>query len=566
MRHLGRLLGQRFIVEGAGGIRVQPEVELVFPAEFKTRLGQRIIADLRPRVPLGQIRRVGCDLVGNDAGLHIIPIGQAQMLLGCDIAEHGAAEPADHRRTDAAGDVVIARSDIGGQRPQGIEGCLIAALQLLVHVFLDQLHGHMAGAFDHALHVMLPGNLGQLAQSFQLTELGRIIGIGNRARTQAVAQGEGHVVGLHDLADIFEMGIEEVFLMMRQTPFGHDRTTARDNAGDPLGGQRHIAQQHARMDGEVIHALLGLLDQGIAEDFPAQVLGDAINLFQRLIDGYRTDRHRRVADQPLPGLVDILAGGQVHDGIRAPADTPGHLLDFFLDRGAQRRVADITVDLHQEVAADDHRLQLRVVDIGWQNRPTPGNFLTYELRGDFAGNTGTEAVAGMLLSQQTSGPSFLQLHVLADGDELHLRSDDAPARIVHLRHVLPCSGAAWSAHMGKAHMIQRRIGQTGLAKLRTQPGQHLGIATLLDPASAYIRQPGAQIDSYLRVGVGAGGVIHQHRRVVLDALVSLGISQADLTHGHTDVGARTGNVDLARIGQGLGGSTISTGLGDGSIR
>ena len=86
--------------------------------------------------------------------------------------------------------------------------------------------------------------------------------------TQAVAEAEGHVVGLHDLADFLEVGVEEVFLDGGQAPLGHDRAAAADDAGHALGGHRHIAQQHAGVDGEVIHALFGLLDQRVAEDFP----------------------------------------------------------------------------------------------------------------------------------------------------------------------------------------------------------------------------------------------------------------------------------------------------------
>ena len=36
------------------------------------------------------------------------------MFLGRGVAEHRAAIPADHRRADAAGDVVVARRDVGG--------------------------------------------------------------------------------------------------------------------------------------------------------------------------------------------------------------------------------------------------------------------------------------------------------------------------------------------------------------------------------------------------------------------------------------------------------------------
>jgi hypothetical protein len=42
-----------------------------------------------------------------------------------------------------------------------------------------------------------------------------------------------------------------------------------------LAGQRDEGQAHAGVDGEVVHALFGLFDQGVAEDLPGQVLGDA---------------------------------------------------------------------------------------------------------------------------------------------------------------------------------------------------------------------------------------------------------------------------------------------------
>jgi len=35
----------------------------------------------------------------------------------------------------------------------------------------------MAGAFDHDLDIMLPGDLGQLAQRLQLSELRLVIGV-----------------------------------------------------------------------------------------------------------------------------------------------------------------------------------------------------------------------------------------------------------------------------------------------------------------------------------------------------------------------------------------------------
>ena len=74
------------------------------------------------------------------------------------------AVPADLRRADGAGDVVVAGRDVGGQRSQGIEGRLVALLQLDLHVLLDELHRHMARAFDHHLDIVFPGNFRELSQ------------------------------------------------------------------------------------------------------------------------------------------------------------------------------------------------------------------------------------------------------------------------------------------------------------------------------------------------------------------------------------------------------------------
>src|SRR5271169_1394526 len=53
VRHLVRLLGQRLVVEFARGFGVEPQVELVLPAEVEARAGERVVAQLRGRVALG---------------------------------------------------------------------------------------------------------------------------------------------------------------------------------------------------------------------------------------------------------------------------------------------------------------------------------------------------------------------------------------------------------------------------------------------------------------------------------------------------------------------------------
>src|SRR5580692_3580294 len=110
------------------------------------------------------------------------------------------------------------------------------------------------------------------------------------------------------------------------------------------------------MDGEIIDTLLGLLDQGIPVDLPAKVFRLAAYLLQRLVDRHRTYRHRRIAQDPLPRLMDVLPRRQIHNGIRPPATGPYRFFYLILNTRADRRIPDIGVDLHQEITSNDHRL------------------------------------------------------------------------------------------------------------------------------------------------------------------------------------------------------------------
>ena len=226
MRHFGAFGRKRLVVIGQGGFRVQTQVELVAPAEIEAGAAQRVVAQLGGRVALGQVSRVGGEFVGNDADFHVVPIGQAEMFLGRDVAEHRAAEPSDHGGANAAGDMIVTGGDVGGERPQRVEGGFAAFFQLLFHVHLDLVHRHVAGAFDHHLAIMFPGDLGEFAQGFEFGKLGAIVRVRNGAGAQAVTQREAHIIGSHDLADLAEVGVEEVFLVVRQAPFRHDRAAA----------------------------------------------------------------------------------------------------------------------------------------------------------------------------------------------------------------------------------------------------------------------------------------------------------------------------------------------------
>ncbi|CAK6470842.1 hypothetical protein PSEG_05553 [Pseudomonas sp. Nvir] len=95
---------------------IEREVELVFPAEFETCFGHRVIADLRPGVAFREVGGVGGDFVGNQPLFHILFVGQAEMLFWRDVAQHRAAKPANHCRADTGSEMVVARRDVGGER------------------------------------------------------------------------------------------------------------------------------------------------------------------------------------------------------------------------------------------------------------------------------------------------------------------------------------------------------------------------------------------------------------------------------------------------------------------
>ena len=221
------------------------------------------------------------------------------------------------------------------------------------------------------------------------------------------------------------------------------------------------------MDRHVVHALLGLLDDRVLVDLPGQLLGPAVDLLQRLVERHRADGDGGVAQHPLAGGVDVAAGGQVHDRVGAPAGRPGHLLDLLLDGGGDRGVADVGVDLHQEPLADDHRLDLRVVDVRGQYGPARGDLLAYDLG----------------------------RNVLPDGHVLHLGGDLPAACVRELGHRPAVTAAARQARPSREHRVEvaqsatRRgvldpvvLGADGTARVL------LGVSAGDDPVLAQRRQ------------------------------------------------------------------------------
>ena len=192
-----------------------------------------------------------------------------------------------------------------------------------------------------------------------------------------------------------------------------------------------------------------------------------------------------------------------------------------------------------------------MVDVVGQHRAAARDFIPHELRGDDLLDRGAERLARMLLQQARIADRFQPL-VLADGNEFHFRRDDAAPRIVHLGDVRACPCTARQAAGGEAHGSELRVVLAITPERRTQAFELLGIATFLHPAATQCRQPGGQIDTRVRIGVGAGRVVDRDRCILFAAEQRRGAGQRDLPHRHLQIRARTGHVDLARAGNGPG--------------
>ena len=82
MGDLVGILGQRFVVILPGSLGIEPQVELILPAKFDTRLRQGVVADLRAGMALGEVGRVGVPISSLEdmkVLLDGLPLGEVQV-------------------------------------------------------------------------------------------------------------------------------------------------------------------------------------------------------------------------------------------------------------------------------------------------------------------------------------------------------------------------------------------------------------------------------------------------------------------------------------------------------
>ena len=157
-----------------------------------------------------------------------------------------------------------------------------------------------------------------------------------------------------------------------------------------------------------------------------------------------------------------------------------------------------------------------MVDVGGNDRAAARDFAAHELRRDEVRNRCAEALTRVLARHQLRQrlQHCLALEVFADGDELHLRRDDAAARVMHLRDIGGITRTTRLALQIEAHPGQGRVREP-LAAVRGGELRELDrVAAFLDPVRTHRRQALADVDRRRGIGIGARGIVDNDGRIV----------------------------------------------------
>src|ERR1700760_2880553 len=230
MRCFGAVVGQSFIVKLTSTIGIEAQVELILPTKLEACLGESIVSNLRTGQSLRQVRCMRGNFVSDDARTNILSIWKTQMFLRSNVAEHRSSIPSDVCCTNRTGNVVVAGSDISNKWAQGIEGRFETLLQFFFHVFANELQRYVTWTFDPHLDVVLPRLLCQFTKRSQFCKLCLIVGVVNRTGTKPISQTKGHVVGLHDFANLIEIRIQKILPMVCEAPLRHNGAAARHDS------------------------------------------------------------------------------------------------------------------------------------------------------------------------------------------------------------------------------------------------------------------------------------------------------------------------------------------------
>ena len=293
------------------------------------------------------------------------------MLGRSHIAKEGCTVHGCYSSTDGSCDVIIARSNVGYQRTEDIEGSAHTDALLYLHVCGYLIQGHMTGTFHHDLYIMIPGTFGQFSQTDKLLDLTYIRCIGQTARTAGITERDGDIVFLTDVQNLVEMFIEGIFLTGHAHP-GEDKASATaDNVHfsfvflDLFNG----FACDAAVQGNKIHAILRMKTDHIDKILGGQSSQIPLIVDHTVIDGNGSDHGRTFMCQLLTERLGVSMAGKIHDGLCTKLYSTHDLLHFDVVIFTVTGNAKVYIDLGAEHASHAFRVQADMIFVC-----TDGNF------------------------------------------------------------------------------------------------------------------------------------------------------------------------------------------------
>ena len=250
-----------------GLLAVDGLVEHRGPVEALACASHAVVPIASARNAVRQVGGVRGNFRGDNALAYILHARQAQVLGGSHVAQEVGAVCCGDRTANGRRNVVVARRDIGHQRPQHVERRVVAQGLLDLHVGRNFVERHVSRALNHDLYVALPRARGKKAQLNELAYLARVGGVAHAARAQRVAERNGDVVFVQNVEQFVVVLEERVFVARHFHPGVNQAAAAAHNvhhAAAALEAVDALAVE-AGVNRHEVHALFGMRAHNVKE-------------------------------------------------------------------------------------------------------------------------------------------------------------------------------------------------------------------------------------------------------------------------------------------------------------
>ena len=297
------------------------------------------------------------------------------MLCRSYVAQEVSAAYCSKSASDGAGNMIIARSNVSYERSEHIERCTVAQAFLQLHVSSNLVVGHVAGAFYHNLYALIPGTLCQFTQVQQLLNLCSVGSVSNAAGTQAIAKADGYIIFSTDIKNFIIVFVQRILCVIVQHPAGDKAAAAANNVHNAAFVNecfQHIFV-NAAMNGHEVGAICSLLADNVENIFLSHLNHCATLLngfYSYLIHRHSANHYGRCSNNCLTGSADIVAGGKIHNRIRACINSSLQLCQLRFRIRIAAGGADVSVNLYGKTGAYTARNNIFMINVAWNSDST----------------------------------------------------------------------------------------------------------------------------------------------------------------------------------------------------